>query len=185
MYSPQQGRFYSRDPIGIWGDGVNWGNGYGYVGGNAVNGRDPWGLDDQPAYSKDTPGPWHPEGGVKACTAADSCELLAKKIGLFSRTITSHTDWVAKYGKASGDYHIQDIQGLKNGVTNCIAIFLAKCKPPACEPVPSPSPVPVPTQVYKEAAKDSVKAMSIFTILYWVVSEGSRLFPPRNLIPIP
>jgi len=48
MYSPQQGRFYSRDPIGIWEDGIGLGNGYAYCGGNAVNGWDPTGLESKP-----------------------------------------------------------------------------------------------------------------------------------------
>jgi RHS repeat-associated protein len=43
-YSAQSGRFLSQDPIGVWGDAVNWGNGYGYVGNNPLNRRDPYGL---------------------------------------------------------------------------------------------------------------------------------------------
>ena len=27
-YDPSLGRFLQRDPIGIWGDGINFGNGY-------------------------------------------------------------------------------------------------------------------------------------------------------------
>jgi RHS repeat-associated protein len=40
---PDLGRFLQRDPIGIWGDGINFGNGYAYVGGDPENGRDPSG----------------------------------------------------------------------------------------------------------------------------------------------
>jgi len=36
-YDPTLGRFLQRDPIGIWGDGINFGNGYGYVGEDPVN----------------------------------------------------------------------------------------------------------------------------------------------------
>ncbi len=43
-YSYAQGRWLSRDPIGLWGDGVGMGNGYAYVGGNAANLRDLRGL---------------------------------------------------------------------------------------------------------------------------------------------
>jgi len=44
QYLPNYGRFFQRDPIGIWGDGVNYGNGYGYVGGDPQNLLDPEGL---------------------------------------------------------------------------------------------------------------------------------------------
>jgi RHS repeat-associated protein len=43
---PVEGRFVNRDPIGIWGDPSASGNGYAFCGGNPVNRRDPFGLDD-------------------------------------------------------------------------------------------------------------------------------------------
>ncbi|KAA3639500.1 MAG: hypothetical protein DWQ02_03670 [Bacteroidetes bacterium] len=43
-YDPGHGRFLQRDPIGIWGDEYNGGNGYGYVGNNSLNLIDPYGL---------------------------------------------------------------------------------------------------------------------------------------------
>ncbi|WP_343794651.1 RHS repeat-associated core domain-containing protein [Brevundimonas kwangchunensis] len=42
-YAPQFGRFLQTDPIG-YGDGLNV---YGYVGGDPVNGIDPWGLQEE------------------------------------------------------------------------------------------------------------------------------------------
>jgi RHS repeat-associated protein len=42
------GRFMSRDPIGDWGDGLNWGNGYGYVGSRPGIAGDPLGLQTRP-----------------------------------------------------------------------------------------------------------------------------------------
>jgi RHS repeat-associated protein len=44
-YDPQLGRFLQRDTIGVWGDRAELGNGYAYVGGDPVGGRDPWGED--------------------------------------------------------------------------------------------------------------------------------------------
>jgi len=46
-YSTEMGRFLSHDPIGIWGDGGNFGNGYAYAGNNPLTYTDPsgeWGL---------------------------------------------------------------------------------------------------------------------------------------------
>jgi len=46
-YTPEMGRFLSRDPIGIWGDGGNFGNAYAYAGNNPLTYTDPsgeWGF---------------------------------------------------------------------------------------------------------------------------------------------
>jgi RHS repeat-associated protein len=43
-YSSEQGRFISRDPIGIWTDEVNLGNGYAYVGSGPLDYGDPTGF---------------------------------------------------------------------------------------------------------------------------------------------
>jgi RHS repeat-associated protein len=43
-YSPYLGRFLQRDPIGIWGDPANEGNGYAYCGGSPVVRSDPSGT---------------------------------------------------------------------------------------------------------------------------------------------
>ncbi len=41
-YSPKLGRFFQRDPIGIWGEGINLGNGYAFVGNGPVTKVDPY-----------------------------------------------------------------------------------------------------------------------------------------------
>ena len=43
-YNPDQGRFISRDPIGSFGDEMNFGNAYGYVGNSPLSLADPSGL---------------------------------------------------------------------------------------------------------------------------------------------
>jgi RHS repeat-associated protein len=57
-YEPNHGRYISRDPIGIWADNKNLGNGYTYVGNNTKNFIDPYGLTTvtvnvNPIYDKD------------------------------------------------------------------------------------------------------------------------------------
>lgn len=44
-YEPAAGRFVSRDPLGLWGDPGQDGNGQNYCGNNPLNRRDPYGLD--------------------------------------------------------------------------------------------------------------------------------------------
>jgi hypothetical protein len=47
-----------------------------------------------------------------------------------------------------------------------------------------PSP-PVPVVVPADTVVKTVTAASVTVMLYWIISEGSRLFPPRNLVPVP
>jgi len=55
-YIPTLGRFAQRDPVGIWTDQVNLGNGYTFVGNDGANRRDPNGTDDQnPTMTSDMP----------------------------------------------------------------------------------------------------------------------------------
>lgn len=44
FYDPVRGRFLQRDPIGMWTDKANLGNGYTYVGNNPMTWTDPLGL---------------------------------------------------------------------------------------------------------------------------------------------
>ncbi|MBI4092754.1 MAG: RHS repeat-associated core domain-containing protein, partial [Candidatus Kerfeldbacteria bacterium] len=53
-YEPGTGRFLQRDPEGIWQDGVNFGNGYAYVGNNAVNFVDPTGLEERQQWTEES-----------------------------------------------------------------------------------------------------------------------------------
>jgi RHS repeat-associated protein len=50
---PVEGRFVNRDPIGIWGDPGNMGNGYAFEGGNPVSRRDPFGLGQEVTFEND------------------------------------------------------------------------------------------------------------------------------------
>ena len=43
-YDPELGRFLSKDPIGVWGDVLNGGNAYGFVGNSPTIYIDPYGL---------------------------------------------------------------------------------------------------------------------------------------------
>ena len=44
VFSTREGRFLQRDPIGVWGDELNIGNAYTFVGNNPMRFRDPTGL---------------------------------------------------------------------------------------------------------------------------------------------
>lgn len=52
-YDPVQGRFTTRDPIGLWGDPTNHGHGYAYTAHNPWTYHDPYGLELM-GYDDDT-----------------------------------------------------------------------------------------------------------------------------------
>ncbi len=92
-YSPAQGRWLSRDPIGIWEDGGGGGNGYAYVGGNAVNGWDPEGLDPTGGVLTGGAAAWGAEGLAAAGPVALVLSGLAVDIILIQKDISAYQDY--------------------------------------------------------------------------------------------
>jgi hypothetical protein len=67
-----------------------------------------------------------------------------------------------------------------------------KAKQHATRPAPQsviprvPDNVPAPTGIFDRKTWETITGLSgVALTLYLIVSEGSRLFPPRNLVPIP
>jgi len=57
---------------------------------------------------------------------------------------------------------------------------------PAPAPTPpAPGPQSSPMSITPQQAGNAAKGVAWGVIIYWTISEGSRLFPPRNLIPVP
>jgi RHS repeat-associated protein len=50
------------------------------------------------------------------------------------------------------------------------------------DPVPEPSPVPSP---FMQKMSEATGLTGTALLIYVIISEGSRIFPPRNLVPIP
>jgi RHS repeat-associated protein len=97
--------------------------------------------------------------------------------------------WFHNCYKQKGDPDVAS----KEDMADAYAEYLAagspprgKCsnnKPKSC-PVPEPTPAPAPDPS-DDNTGNTAKSISALAILYWILSEGSRLFPPRNLIPVP
>lgn len=91
-YSPELGRFITRDPIGDWGDPVNLGNGYSYVGNSPWTWTDPWGLaifiDKDPTWYNPFEVIWY---GSKLDVATDSL-FSDSFVGCTVQTVDSQSD---------------------------------------------------------------------------------------------
>jgi hypothetical protein len=97
-------------------------------------------------------------------------------------------DWTRKVNPVR---HAENIVNAMNRVERALRRIAQDCKddydPPCKKPKQDPIPVPIPAP-----NPDFMKRMSQITgltggalVTYIIISEGSRLFPPRNLVPVP
>jgi hypothetical protein len=75
-------------------------------------------------------------------------------------------------------------------LANCWAAYEKNCKaktPPIQVPVTVPEEVPKPVidQGFMDRMAKTTGLTGAALVIYLIISEGTRLFPPRNLIPIP
>ena len=117
---------------------------------------------------------------------ADSCPTLEGKMETISACISARTKINMKCFKGGDAGHKQAIEEKINLLVKCQGIFFQQCGAKQ-KPVPQPVPVPIP-----QSDPDFMKKMAELTgltgtalLICNIISEGSRLFPPKNLIPIP
>lgn len=125
-------------------------------------------------------------GTKTSCNKTDSCEVLTSKMDSINSCIQARTKINMQCYKGGNPGHKTAIQYQINSLVICQGIFFPKCMNPP-NPVPVPRSVPAP-----ETNDDFMRRMEQITglsgaalILYLIISEGSRLFPPRNLVPVP
>ncbi|HEU4769355.1 MAG TPA: DUF4157 domain-containing protein [Pyrinomonadaceae bacterium] len=130
----------------------------------------------------------HPSG--RACSAGDSCLRLLQKIrrnqmcARNRRTINDLCYEGGDAGHRTAELDARRAQG------TCMALFRERCQPPPVrvpERVPERAPerAPVVDQTFMERMAAITGLTGTALIVYLIISEGSRLFPPRNLIPVP
>jgi hypothetical protein len=126
----------------------------------------------------------HPSG--RACTAGESCGRLLQKIRrnqMCARNRRTINDIC--YNGGDVGHRIAELDAQRAQAT-CMALLRAQCQAP---PVPQPERAP---ERRPEVDRGFMERMAAITglsgtalIVYLIISEGSRLFPPRNLIPVP
>lgn len=127
----------------------------------------------------------HPSG--RACTPGEPCGRLLQKIRrnqMCARNRRLINDLCYNGGDAG--HRTAEIDA-RNAQANCMALFRASCTPP---PVRERQPERQPERP-REIDRGFLERMSALTgltgtalIIYLILSEGSRLFPPRNLVPV-
>lgn len=124
------------------------------------------------------------------CTQNDDCATLWRKIGYTAECIRARATINARCFRGGNRGHIVALVNAINGLGRCWAVYDRQCRPEA-PPLPAPRPEPAPERrpVVDRSFMDRMAAITGLTgtalVIYLIVSEGSRLFPPRNLIPVP
>jgi RHS repeat-associated protein len=161
-FDPLTGRYIESDPIGLAG-GVNT---YAYAYASPLQWSDPSGLDPRQLDPN-----------------SEECKALARKIDNIRKDIDKRKrEYEENPGKLpesvpggkpreSREGHLGLIKDLEQILAQREREYAQKCGGQQC---PDDS-----------AIKNIAGALGISVTTYLIISEGSRLFPPRNLIPIP
>jgi len=164
-YSPVLGRFISEDPIAFEGGQLNF---YAYVNGDPLNYIDPSGL-------------------AKHDPSSLYCRNLAVKIKNIGDQLDKRWQELDQGGLPEyigpGESFYETMRGHRTiiNIMDRNRRDLQDKYDDDCGPPPPPVKCPETVSNVKKAAGTA----AVLTALYWVISEGSRLFPPRNLVPVP
>lgn len=128
---------------------------------------------------------WCDHASGRSCAVTDSCDRLRQKI-MRNQMCAAARRLINVTCYEGGDAgHRKAEREAGRAQATCNAFYVAKkCTKPKKKKKPRRSPRKIPKGfMEKMAALTGLSGAAL--IAYIVVSEGSRLFPPRNLIPVP
>jgi hypothetical protein len=122
------------------------------------------------------------------CTQNDTCPVLWEKITFNSECIRARAVINARCFRGGNIGHIIALANAVAGLARCWAVYQRECQPqpvPVREPERQPERRPVVDKSFMERMAAITGLTGTALVIYLIVSEGSRLFPPRNLVPVP
>lgn len=203
-HSPTYARFLQADPLG-YEDSTNL---YAYVGGDPVNSTDPMGLQAcrqtqgnsiDPVTGK-SDGPILPGGSSDCnfCPRGWECHTpgpFGFVFGTVDPSRGDHSDAaiggdavLSPAGASTSDNNDDESDEYKRDLDRCRSLASPAARSRCYESANAREYARRNDQQLPPLItwRGAVTAATIGTILYWIVSLGSRVvFPPRNLVPIP
>lgn len=145
-----------------------------------------------PDWFRRSRGPW------RECTASDSCNILRLKIQRNQLCAARRHEQNVRCYAGGNQGHRDAVRDARRAQARCMQFYRAN---PRCrarrrrrrhqrQPQRRPARTqPRGNQQFSRSFLDEMAALTGLTgtalIVYLILSEGSRIFPPRNLVPVP
>lgn len=124
----------------------------------------------------------------RSCKGVNDCATLLANWGKNMDCVNARQLVATICFKGGDEGHRTAIVDALNAAAYCMARYTGNCVPKP-QPVPVPAPQPAPAPVSDDDFMEKMSKLTGLTgtalVIYLILSEGSRLFPPRNLIPVP
>lgn len=129
------------------------------------------------------------KGRSRRCRGTDNCATLRQKIEANAECIRARSVINAKCFRGGDVGHTEAVMAAVGALNNCWAFDNRLCQrqPPVFEPVPRrvQERRPVVDRSFMERMAEITGLTGAALVTYIIISEGSRVFPPRNLVPVP
>ncbi len=176
FYDPNLQRWLNRDPLEEAG-GVDL---YTYVGNNPIDESDPLGLMSAKCIAAQL------EFDEAIADLADQFERYNPLTDILGGIPILRGGQPIGRNTVPGGHAIKVLNAI-NRVKNALDRIARDCKDdsvkPPCDKKPEPKPAPVPNSNFINRMAEITGLSGSALYIYLIVSEGSRAFPPRDLVP--
>lgn len=124
------------------------------------------------------------KGEPTKCNPMDECATLERKMHIAMQCIQARTRINMRCYQGGDRGHQQAIEEWIFSLVKCQSIYFPKCANMP-QRVQEAEPIPQVDDSFMKQMEAITGLTGTALIIYLIVSEGSRLFPPRNLVPIP
>ncbi|MBJ7544736.1 hypothetical protein [Rhodomicrobium udaipurense] len=125
------------------------------------------------------------DGATPACEPNDSKKVVLEKIDKFSACVAARVKINATCFRGGDDGHKRQVETTNNGGQRCHDKLTRAEKREAKSSATDEMAAPSSNRSVWEKMEKATGLTGAALVAYLIVSEGSRVFPPRNAIPLP
>ncbi len=124
------------------------------------------------------------KSGPRSCRGVNDCAaLLQNQQKNWDCAVARETVADTCFRGGDAGHRIAITEAL-NAAAYCERRYNQQCRPNR-QPQPAPQPAPTEDSEFMRRMAEITGLTGTALLIYIIISEGSRLFPPRNLVPIP